>query len=150
MASGKVENRSFFRGTLFFAGSLLPGLALVTVAAAWGGKQDMSLDRQLWFGGLLLTPYAFIGMMAALASRSGATTGWCACLGGFASVIALYGIGYMSYQDSIRAHASTGAALAGMMFVCAAVPGSLVGSAIGWAIGRSLSRRRKVFPQQDR
>jgi hypothetical protein len=150
MASDKSASRWFLRGALFFVGSVLPGLALILVAVAWGGKQDTPAENQLWFGALVLTPYVFIGLMAALASGSGARTGWCACLGGFATVIALYAIGYIGYQENIQAHAWTGAALTGMLFVCATVPGSLVGSAIGWAIGQALSKRRKVLSEEGR
>jgi hypothetical protein len=135
---------------LFFAGPLLLGLALVLVWVVWGGKQDAPIENQLVFWGFLLMPYVLIGTMAALASRSSTKAGWLACLGGFTAVLACYAVGYLGYRDSIEARAGTGAALTAMLFICAAIPGSLVGSAIGWATGQALSRPRKLLPRKHR
>jgi hypothetical protein len=141
MASDQSATGWFRRGVMFFVGSLLAGVALVLVALAWTGKNNMP-EEQLVFWELVAPP-VIISTMAALASRSGATAGWYACLGGFAAVIASYAIGFMSYQGSLH---EPFAELRVLLFVFVAIPGSLVGSAIGWVYGHFVARRRKLLP----
>ena len=146
MPVNQHTSRWHLRGLLFFLGSVLLGVAFVLAVAAANGESPLGPHRDdgtgLWWLGLLLAPFLFIGMLAGAASRDGATAAWWTCLGGLASVGAMYAVGYASYTSSIREHAWTGATFALGCGVCGAIPVSLVGSLVGLAIGRALVNRR--------
>ncbi len=149
-------SRWHLRGLLFFLGSVLLGVGFICAVAAANGVSPLNPlgapgeeGTALWTLGIMLAPFVFIGMLAGVASRFGATTAWWTWLAGLASVGALYALGYASYLSSVQEHAWTGASLALGFAVCGAVPVSLVGSLVGLAIGLALAKRQARSPAAD-
>jgi hypothetical protein len=146
VSANKHTSRWHLRGLLFILGSVLLGVGLIFAAAAAKGVSPLGPPEGeatgLWVLGVVLAPFVFIGMLAGVASRFGATTAWWTWLAGLASVGALYALGYASYLSSVREHAWTGASFALGFAVCGAVPVSLVGSLVGLAIGLALAKRQ--------
>jgi hypothetical protein len=133
-------DRWYVRGMVVFAASVSLGLAMIVAMAALDGRTSQMLASDLPASLVMLAPFVMIGVVAGVASRRGTMVGLCAFLGGIAVVAALQILGYVGAQERLMNRAWTGAALTKGLFLCAAIPASLVGSFFGLMMGRSLVR----------
>ena len=134
-------NGGRWNGLFFFASAVAFGVAVIVSIAAINDHLGRLLDQDLIAALAALVPFMVVGLVASIAGRRGIAVGVCAWLFGLASVLGLFLLGYLDYQQAIRDHAWTGAALSGAGAVCLAWPASLAGSLFGSWIGVMVARR---------